>query len=42
MNIKSFVIIIVIILINVACSKKDEKTSVITEKNLNAKFNLSY
>ena len=34
MNIKSFVIIIVIILINVACSKKDEKTSVITEKNL--------
>ena len=33
MNIKSF-IIIVIILINVACSKKDEKTSVITEKNL--------
>ena len=34
MNIKSFVIIIIIILINVACSKKDEKTSVITEKNL--------
>jgi len=34
MNIKSFVVIIVIILINVACSKKDEKTSVITEKNL--------
>lgn len=34
MNLKSFVIIIVIILISVACSKKDEKTSVITEKNL--------
>ena len=34
MNIKSFVIIIVIILINVACSKKEEKISVINEKNL--------
>ena len=31
---KSFIIFIIIILINVACSKKDEKTSVITEKNL--------
>ena len=31
---KSFIIFIIIILINVACSKKDEKTSLITEKNL--------
>ena len=31
---KTFIIFIIIILINVACSKKDEKTSLITEKNL--------
>ena len=34
MNIKKFIIFILIILINVACSKKDEKTSLINEKNL--------